>query len=206
MIKTVIFDIGNVLAGFAWAQYLEEAGYSEDTKHRIAEATVNSDYWKEWDRGVKSEKELIELCCRLDPALDKEIRDFFHHVYSMVREYSYSKELVKNLKKKGYQVYLLSNYAKGHFERDQKVFSFMPYVDGGVISHQIHHVKPEPEIYKELIDRYHIKPQEAVFLDDLEVNLQGAKPFGFHTIQVESLEQLLKDLSSLGVEVGDFYQ
>lgn len=201
MIKTVIFDIGNVLARFAWKEYLEETGYPENIRQRIAAATVNSDYWKEWDRGLKGEEELIELCCLLDPALDREIREFFCHVYTMVKEYSYSKELVKSLKEKGYKVYLLSNYAKGHFEKDQKIFTFIPYVDGGVISHQIHHVKPEPEIYRELIRRYGINPHEAVFLDDLEANLQGAKPFGFHTIQVKSLEKLLQDLRSLGVEV-----
>lgn len=201
MIKTVIFDIGNVLARFAWAEYLEEAGYPENIKNRIAAATVNSDYWKEWDRGLKREEELIELCCHLDPTLEQEIREFFRHVYTMVKEYSYSKDLIKSLKEKGYKVYLLSNYAKAHFEQDQKIFTFMPYVDGGVISHQIHHVKPEPEIYRELIKRYDIIPHEAVFLDDLEANLQGAKPFGFHTILVKSREQFLQDLRSLGVDV-----
>jgi putative hydrolase of the HAD superfamily len=74
-------------------------------------------------------------------------------------------------------------------------------VDGQVISYEIHYVKPEPEIYEELIRKYNINPIQAVFLDDLPENLEGAKPFGFHTIQVKTYEQILEALRKLGVSI-----
>jgi putative hydrolase of the HAD superfamily len=77
----------------------------------------------------------------------------------------------------------------------------MNYVDGGVISYEVKAIKPEPVIYQTLIDNYGINPTEAVFLDDLLINLEGAKPFGFHTIQVKNHEQTLEELRRLGVRI-----
>jgi len=201
MIKTIIFDIGNVLAKFAWKEYLQECDYEEDIRQKISNATVQSKFWKEWDRGDKAETEIIEQCCQHAPEIEKEVRIFFDHILSMVKEYEYSEGLVKQLKENGYKIYLLSNYSRWHFINDSKKFRFLQYVDGGIISYEINHVKPEAEIYEALINKYNLNPEEAVFLDDLQENLEGAKLFGFHTIQVKSYEQTLIDLRNLRVRI-----
>ncbi|MDF2942352.1 MAG: HAD-superfamily hydrolase subfamily variant 3 [Herbinix sp.] len=201
MIHTVVLDIGNVLAQFRWKEYLEKCGYDENVIQKIGNATVRSEYWKEWDRGAQEDDELISKCCALEPSVEKEIKALFNDVEQLVREYDYSVEFIKKLKENGYQVYLLSNYGRTHFQRDQRNFRFMKYVDGAIISSQVQYIKPEPEIYEALINRYHINPSEAVFLDDLQDNLEGAKPFGFHTILVRSYEQMIEDLKKLGVSL-----
>jgi putative hydrolase of the HAD superfamily len=201
MINTIILDIGNVLAKFGWKEYLYGCGYDEDLIQKIGNATVQSKVWKEWDRGVKEEAELIELCCRVAPNIEKEVRTFFEHILEMVKEYEYSKEFVQKLKSNGYKVYLLSNYARWHFLSDRENFKFIPYVDGGIISYEVNYIKPEAQIYEALIKKYDINPSEAVFLDDVQENLDGAVPFGFHTILVKNQEQTLEDLRSLGVKI-----
>ena len=55
MIRTVIFDIGNVLAGFAWQEYFLGFGYPEETYRRLVKATVGSRAWQEHDRGALTE-------------------------------------------------------------------------------------------------------------------------------------------------------
>ena len=60
-------------------------------------------------------------------------------------------------------------------------------------------VKPEPEIYRLLIDRYGLKPEECVFLDDTEKNLPMAREFGIHTILFKDKEQAVEELKMLGV-------
>jgi putative hydrolase of the HAD superfamily len=201
MINTIVLDIGNVLAHFGWREYLLSCGYEEEIFDKVSEATVLSSVWKEWDRGAREEAELIEICCQREPGAEKEIRLFFEHVLSMVKEYDYSADFVRCLKENGYKVYLLSNYSRWHFENNKVDFKFIPYVDGGIISHEINYVKPEAEIYEALINKYTINPVEAVFLDDVQENLEGAKPFGFHTILVQSQEQALDDLRKLGVRI-----
>jgi len=201
MINTIVLDIGNVLAHFRWEEYIKECGYEEDVIRKISNATVLSKLWLEWDRGVREKAELIELYCMQEPSVEKEIRAFFDNILTFVKEYDYSAEFVQRLKANGYRVYLLSNYARWHFEYDKENFKFMKYVDGGIISYEIQYVKPEAEIYRELIRKYDINPMEAVFLDDLQVNLDGAKPFGFQTIQFKSFEQGIEELRLLGVRV-----
>lgn len=201
MINTVILDIGNVLARFGWKDYLDVCGYSEETIHKVANATVLSPVWRMWDCGLRKNSELVELCCRQDLSVEKEIRKFFEDLFTIVKEFDYSAEFVRNLKEAGYLVYLLSNYNREHFQNDSKNFKFYPYVDGQVISYEISHGKPEAIIYETLIQKYRIDPTKSVFLDDVKENLDGAAPFGFATIQVKSQEQAVEDLRKLGVRI-----
>ncbi len=200
-INTIIFDIGNVLAEFRWKDYLDDCGYEEEVKSKIAKATVQNKLWKEWDRGSIDETKLIDLFCQEEPSLSKEIQKFMEDKLHLVREYEYAEGLVKDLRKNGYKVYLLSNYSKSHFTQCKEFFKFLPHVDGGVISYELNYVKPEPQIYEALISKYNINPSQAVFLDDLQENLEGAKPFGFYTIQVRSYEEMIQELQGLGVNI-----
>ena len=201
MINTIVLDIGNVLAHFGWREYLHNCNYDEDTIDKISRATVCSKLWLEWDRGLKTRDELIEISCSMEPGLEKEIREFFRNTFTMIKEYDYSTDFVKQLKENGYKVYLLSNYSEANFEHDSKSFQFMKYVDGSIISCKIKHVKPEPEIYQALIQTYDINPSEAVFLDDLQINLEAAKEFGFHTVLMKSYNEAMDEFRRVGIRI-----
>lgn len=201
MINTIVLDIGNVLAEFNWRGYLKECGYDDQTIERIGKATVLNNYWLEFDRSSLSDEVIMEKCCLVDKEIEEEIKAFFKNSYRTVKEYPYSEEFIKNLKKNGYKVYLLSNYGRTNFAYAKENFKFIPFVDGGVISYEVEYVKPEPQIYEALIEKYNINPETAVFLDDVKVNLDSAKKFGFHTIQVTEFEKALEDLRKLGVNI-----
>ena len=61
-------------------------------------------------------------------------------------------------------------------------------------------VKPEPGIYRLLLERYDLKPEECVFLDDTEKNLEAAEAFGIYTIHFKNKEQAEEELKKIGVE------
>jgi len=201
MINTIILDIGNVLARFGWKEYLLERTYNKEQVQRISMATVHSEAWKQWDRGCMTAKEMSDICCQYDIGIEKEVRQFFDDVYSIVQEFDHSQEFVRRLKENGYKVYLLSNFNGGHYLYCKDHFTFMQYVDGGVISYEVNHVKPEPQIYSLLLNKYQINPAQAVFLDDMIENLEAAKQFGLHTILVENHEQALSQLRELEVKI-----
>jgi haloacid dehalogenase superfamily, subfamily IA, variant 3 with third motif having DD or ED len=201
MITTIILDIGNVLARFGWKEYLKECGYEEELIHKISKATVWSEAWKNWDRGNMTREEMYELCNKYDSTIDKEVKKFCDDVYTIVQEFEYAEEFVKQMKANGYQVYLLSNFNGGHYLYCKEKFKFIKYVDGGVISYEVNSVKPEPEIYEALLTKYQINPSEAVFLDDLKENLEAAKAFGIQTILVKTQEQAIKELRELGITI-----
>ncbi len=196
-INTVVFDIGNVLAGFDWQEYLSGFGFSKETKERLAEATFQGNNWKELDRGAKTDEEIYEDCLKEVPDLEKELSMVWEGRLGIVKEYEYSTEWIKSLKAKGYRVYILSNYGINTFAEAKRTFSFLEHADGMVISYEIKHIKPEPEIYEELIRRYNVEPEKAVFIDDLEANVEAAKKFGFHAFRFTTKQEVEKTLAEL---------
>lgn len=190
MIKNIIFDIGNVLAKFQWAELLEELQITGEAFEQVANATVrNSNMWNEFDRSELSDKEIIEGCIQYAPNYEKEIRLLFEHCGRFVKEYAYSKDWIIELKEKGYHVYLLSNYAKTAFEAAKDTLQFYPFVDGEVISYQVKMIKPDARIYQILLEKYSLKAEECVFLDDRPENIEGAKKLGFYGIVFTSKEE-----------------
>lgn len=196
-IKNIIFDIGNVLASFRWKDLFRDLGFTGEAFERIAAATVqHPTMWNEFDRSLMGDEEIIAKCIERAPEYEQEIRLMFSKTELLVEEYKYSHEWIKSLKEQGYKVYLLSNYGKTSFEaaREHGRLSFLPLVDGGVISYEVKIVKPEPGIYQALLEKYALNAEECVFLDDKAENIDAAKKLGFHGIVVESYEQAKNEL------------
>lgn len=200
MIKTIIFDIGNVLADFTWKEHYMRFGYTGEMLERLADATVRSEDWNEIDRGVLSDEEVIQLLVKNDPEIEADIRKCLANAKGMVVKNDYAIPWLQELRQKGYQVLYLSNFGK-KAERDcAEALDFLPYMDGGILSYMEKVVKPMPEIYERLISRYQLIPEECVFLDDTQRNLTAAEAFGIHTIRFENQEQARAELKKLGVE------
>lgn len=200
MIRNIIFDIGNVLACFRWKGLFTDLGFSGEMFDRIAEATVlHPTMWPEFDRSLMSDEEIISRCIERAPEYEKEIRMIFERTECLIEEYTYSYGWIKDLKERGYKVYLLSNYGKTSFEAavHHGKFSFLPLTDGRVISYEVKIVKPEPGIYEALIKKYELVPEECVFLDDREDNVVTARKSGFHGIVVENFAQASEHLNRI---------
>lgn len=206
MIRNIIFDIGNVLARFRWKDLFVDLGFTGEKFERIAAATIlHPTMWPEFDRSLMSDEEIIASCIARVPEYEKEIRKLFSHTELLVDEYPYSYGWIKDLKERGYKIYLLSNYGKTSFEAavNHRRLSFMPLIDGGVISYEVQVVKPEPGIYEALIKKYNLVPEECVFLDDREENVKAARKCGFHSIVVEGYEQAAKALNNILKEANE---
>lgn len=201
MIRTIIFDIGNVLADFNWRAYLDSFALPEQ-EDRIVERTLFlSPLWAEIDRGRLSDEELLAQICKSAPEQEMLIRRVYSGAGMAVSQNAYAPGLLKRLKELGYQIYILSNYGKTFYEERLSNFEFLRYSDGQVISYQEQYIKPEPEIYQILLSRYQICPEEAVFFDDLPKNLETAKTFGINTVQVRGYESIEEGLRSFDIEL-----
>lgn len=201
MIRTIIFDIGKVLLDFNWITYLSSYHFDPETEERIAHAVFQNPSWVEFDRGVLSTEEVINLFVKSDPELEKEIRLVCDsdQLYKTVTKLDYAIPWVRHLKTQGYRVLYLSNYSDYYFRTTQFALNFLPEMDGGIFSYRVKMVKPDHEIYKKIISEYHLVPEETVFLDDTAVNITAARECGLHGIVFQNLEQAKKELEALGV-------
>ncbi|HMK69314.1 MAG TPA: HAD-IA family hydrolase, partial [Stellaceae bacterium] len=93
--------------------------------------------------------------------------------------------------------YALSNWSRETFPFAQHRFDFLKRFHGIAISGEIGHVKPQPEIYRHLLDRFSIDPARAVFIDDVAGNAEAARAFGIHPIHFTSPPALERELRGL---------
>ena len=61
MIRTIIFDIGNVLTVFGWKNFLHSFGFPPEIEKRVGKATVDNPFWHEFDKGFLSDEEMLEI-------------------------------------------------------------------------------------------------------------------------------------------------
>lgn len=200
MITTIIFDIGNVLADFTWREHYASFGYDDEMVERIGRATVMNPTWNENDRGVMKAEDIIQEFVATDPEIEEDIRKVLKDVGTMVSRNDYAIPWIQDLKGKGYRTLYLSNFSEKAETDCAYALDFLPYMDGGILSYKEKVIKPMPEIYQLLIDRYNLVPEECVFMDDTQANLVGAEKFGIHTIHFQNQAQAIEELRRLGVD------
>lgn len=199
-IENVIFDVGNVLMDFGWEAYLESFGFSPEKYEKIADATFRSNVWNERDRGVLTEEEYVKQCIELAPEYAKDIREVMRRTPECITIMDYAETWVKYLKNQGINIYILSNYGNYMLKKNRSQMTFLKYADGAVFSCEVKQLKPEPEIYETLLNRYAINPSKSVFLDDKKENCEGAEKLGMHSILFKDFKQAVSELEKLGVQ------
>lgn len=200
MIKNIIFDIGGVLVSFEPDRVFREMGLSEEEVQILYQHTAKSPYWKELDRGLLPKEEVFQTMVNTMPqAYRKDAMEFFtKRIPEAVTSFDYSADWLKGLKERGYNIYLLTNYPEWLFETHwKKGFTFVPYVDGKVVSGNVKLIKPDHAIYETIIKKYSLNPAESVFIDDVKENVQAAKETGLNAIQFTNINDVKNQLEKL---------
>ena len=107
-------------------------------------------------------------------------------------------DLAGNLKSSGeFKIALLSNISRDWMSEALAIFNERKLFDEILLSGDINIVKPNPEIFKIMIEKLNLKPYECVMIDDVAENINGARIAGMHGIVYFSPEQLKEDLNNL---------
>ncbi len=199
-IDTVIFDIGKVLVHYNWQKPLQDLKYDEKTASAVASAIFLSQQWQEADRGTGTEEEILQSFISNNPAYEKEIRETFENMGKSIKECSYTRSWLKYLKRRGYKLYILSNFSEPLYKRAANEMKFLELIDGGYMSWQVHCLKPEPEFFQKLIHDFNIDPTRAVFVDDLLENVAEARTQGLHAVHFTGRKNALQALAEFGVK------
>lgn len=197
MIKNIIFDVGEVLLGYRWHYILELSGLAPEDGVRVFKEIFESKIWRDLDAGDVMLTDAKELFREKYPEEGENIEFFLSHPELMPIARPEVWEQLPKLKDKGYKLYVLSNYGKELFEMHTAGSGFLQYMDGGVISYEVHVCKPDAAIYKALLDKYSLNPEECVFYDDKAENIDGAAACGIKGVRIQSEDMLLSELEKL---------
>ncbi|MBQ0078684.1 MAG: HAD family phosphatase [Eubacterium sp.] len=198
MIKTVIFDIGRVLVEYDWVDYFGGLfDWNKKTMEAVRNAFFEHNIWKEVDRGRWSDEELMEAFISFEPDYEEEIKLAWAEIGTAIKESAHTKPWINDLKARGYQTLYLSNWSHHLLDVAAPAMTFVDIMDGGVFSCDVELIKPDPAIYHAIIDKYDLVPEECVFLDDKQENIEAALGVGMQGIVVKNHEQAAADLEAL---------
>jgi epoxide hydrolase-like predicted phosphatase len=201
--KNIIFDIGGVLLR-GDGKYFAEKLFEGD-KARAYAALPKLPVWSNWDKGKCTRQELIDTLSS-SCSLDKDEVCTFIATYlgsdrSLIGECC---ELVKKLKSLGFKLYVLSNFSRDAYHAFvtgcYKVL--FDEFDGHLFSFEVGCAKPDTHIYTLLLERYNLKAEECLFVDDTEVNVAAGKELGIGGI-VYKEGQLKAALQNQGISCDE---
>ena len=182
-ISTVIFDLGDVLVSANIKDYL--SGDPEVPNEIIDELLklwfIDKDEVDD-TMDLDTYREIVNK--RMGTEFSKYISNLFKANIDCVAAFDYTIPMIQDLKDKGYKVYYLSNWSAWTHDLLQEAgkFDFLKLMDGGVFSYDVGYMKPDKEIYKILLNKYKINPEEAMFFDDKEENIEAANKLGIHGV------------------------
>ncbi|MDD7796145.1 HAD family hydrolase [Clostridium sp. 'White wine YQ'] len=201
MIKNIIFDLGNVLLDYNPVEYLMNKGIEKSKVKELINQVFLSEEWAMLDRGTITEEEAIEVLCKRSKENEDLIRLAMDNWYEILTPIEESVEILKAVKGAGYKTYILSNFHLVAHENVTKKHDFFEHFDGGVFSFKEKLLKPEEEIYKLVLDRYNMKAEETIFIDDTAINIEAANKLGINGIVFKGAEDLRDELSKYGVNI-----
>lgn len=204
MIKNIIFDFGGVLMD--WNQrYFFKNYFNDDEKMEFFLKNIASDEWNaEQDRGRKLE-EGTNILVKKFPEWEKEIRAFYDNWTLMLKgDISENVAVLRKLEHTKYNLFGLTNWSAETFPYALKHYDFFQIFEGKiVVSGDEKLIKPDPKIWEVLLERYAIKAEESVFIDDNLKNIDVAKSLGFICIHIKPKTDLEAELHKLGIVIAN---
>lgn len=199
-IRAIIFDFGGVL--LKWDPKNLYQRYFPDDPESMERFFKEVDFagWNaHQDRGRPFREGVADLSAQF-PHYSYLIQAYHNHwIESITGEFNGTVEILKQLKHKGYPLYGLSNWSTETFPLAREKYQFFNLLDGIVLSGEVRHNKPEPEIYHIMLEKIGKPAQECLFIDDALPNINQANTMGFKTIRFTSPEQLEKELTQMGL-------
>jgi len=201
-VETVIFDLGNVLIDWN-PRYLYRKIFDSEEEVEWFLANVCDMEWNEAQDGGRTFEEGNEELIQQFPEFEKQIKLYFDRWEEMLG--GADEEVVKILQllrdNPKYRIYALTNWSAETFPIAIKRFEFLKWFEGILVSGKVNLKKPDPAIYAMILKRYQINPENAVFIDDSQRNVDSAIKFGLPSIRFETAEKLKDSLIKMGVEV-----
>ncbi|MEI6581055.1 MAG: HAD-IA family hydrolase [bacterium] len=201
MLKAIVFDYGGVVEIKDGDIIQEIANYLHITKNDWQSVYYTLNHLS--NVGNKSWKEIATLTAQKIGATDAQIL----HIQNLVKEDGKTRKvnlelikMIKSLRDNNYKIALLSNNVTELRQRlvNQNIINLFDEV---IISAEVGHQKPSPEIFQILFDKLGVKNDEVVFIDDTERSLEGAENIGYTPILFTTNQKLKEELEELNIKI-----
>ncbi|MCB0343802.1 MAG: HAD family phosphatase [Bdellovibrionales bacterium] len=197
-IETIVFDLGKVLFDFDFASVFDYAR-SCGAKHENLSDFANAIDQSAYERGAISTKQFIaRVQDQLSqPLAPDQIASRWQNIFTPCEDMLALQRRLRNR----HQVLILSNTNELHWDFLIEKFALESLADGTVASFKVGALKPGVEIYRAAETTFKLKPESTVFIDDIYLNVGGAKALGWHGIHHTKFSETVSELRALGVDI-----
>ena len=199
MVKTIIFDLGNVIVPFDFKRaYARMEGLSPYPAAEIPLRLRGTDLVQRFETGrVGAEEFVAELSQILEL---KTTYEEFYEVFNCIflPDALLPEALLAGLRER-YRLLLLSNTNPIHYETIERTYPLLRHFHDRVLSYQVGARKPSARIYEEALIRAECGAEECVFFDDVAAYVDGARAVGIDAVQFQSAGQVEEELLRRGV-------
>ncbi len=198
-VTNVVFDIGGVLLDWQPSLVYRDLIPDPDERRRFLTEVCTT----EWNLTLDAGRPFDEACAELaaqHPDQAELIHAWKRQDEMIAGEVPGTADLVRRLKDRGVPLHLLTNMPTEVFRARRERYPVLRAFDGAVVSGDEGVLKPSVEIFTILVDRFGLEPGRTLFVDDAEVNVQGARAAGLQAhrfVDAAGLERTLVDLGLL---------
>lgn len=173
----VVFDIGGVLLDWDPSQVYRDRLNAAELERFLAEVCT-----PEWNATLDAGRPFDEACDELATRFPDQA-DLIHawkrQDEMIAGEVAGTAAIVERVQAAGVSLYLLTNMPADVFAARRRRYPVLQRFDGAVVSGEVGVLKPSPEIFAILCERYRVVPEDTLFVDDQEPNVAGARAAGF---------------------------
>jgi glucose-1-phosphatase len=203
--KNIIFDLGNVVIDInpqATYQAFSDLSNSKSSIE-VEQLIKENNLWLGYEMGVFTEAEFRDNIRKyLDiEALDIEIDRAFNALLFDIDPARI--DLIEQLSKK-YRIFVLSNTSKIHMDEFQNILlkctgrqTIWPLFEKPYFSFEMGKLKPNANIYEQVLQESNLIAEETLFIDDLKANIDAAKFLNINTIHLEKPFTIIDQLNAL---------
>lgn len=202
-IDSIIFDLGGVLIDWN-PEYVYFDVFKGDRQKMqwFFNNICTSDWNENQDAGYPMAKATEERVA-LFPEHEEHIRMFYGRWDDMLGDAIKGTVSIldKLVKSPDYKVVALTNWSHETFPKALKKFDFLQWFEGIIVSGEEKTRKPFDKIYHLTLDRFNIKAENSIFIDDNIKNIESANALGIHGIQFKNPEQLVQQLKQYNIKL-----
>jgi 2-haloacid dehalogenase len=195
----VVFDLGGVLIDWNPRHLYRQMFSEEAAMERFLNEVTTAAWNLEQDRGRSFADGIAELVRDHSGHADL-IEAYWHRWPEMLGEpLPGTVEILAALRATGVRLLALSNWSAETFPIGAARYPFLAWFEAIVVSGEVGLVKPDPALFRLMIDRHGIEPASTVFIDDSSANVQAAAALGFTAIPFTGALELRRDLARVGL-------
>lgn len=195
----VVFDIGNVLIHWEPRALYRKIFQNEEEVSWFLENVCTHDWNLEQDRGRSFEEGVAEVTARFPQHAEAIAAYHARWTETVLGPIEGSVQILDELSARGTPLYAITNFNQDKFRETRQRFLFLSAFRDIVVSGDERVIKPDPAIYRLLLDRNGLEAASCLFIDDSEKNVRGAEAVGMKGHHFTSPEALRADLAGMGL-------